>query len=122
MKKINFVQICLKQVKSITIEPLLFMIAFSLSLIGGAQVTTNLLIWKICHVELHYNENVCGNLSLEANTVAEQVLISSTFYEQLYHTKKCFALLVCTSSFCLYLFIYLKTSKHTRQNNKTTTK
>ena len=106
MKKINFVQICLKQVKSITIEPLLFMIAFSLSLIGGAQVTTNLLIWKICHVELHYDENVCGNLSLEANTVAEQVLISSTFYEQLYHTKKVFCS-ACLYWQFLFVFIYL---------------
>jgi hypothetical protein len=83
MKKTNLIQFFMKQVKSITIEPLLFMIAFSLSLIGGAQVTTNLLIWKICHVELHYSEEVCGNLSLDINKLAEQVSISSTFYTQL---------------------------------------
>jgi hypothetical protein len=74
MAKIKMIELIHKQVKSITIEPVLFMIAFSLSLIGGAQVTTNLLIWKICNVELHYPQDVCGNLSLDINKLAEQAV------------------------------------------------
>lgn len=33
------------------------------NIISGAQISTNLLMWKICHIQLNYTEQVCGNLS-----------------------------------------------------------
>ena len=36
-------------------------IAFAI--IFGAQIPTNLLMWKICHVQLNYSLEVCSNLS-----------------------------------------------------------
>jgi PCFT/HCP family folate transporter-like MFS transporter 1/3 len=71
MDKNNPLQILLRQFKSITIEPALFVYTFGLGIVLGAQITTNLLIWKICHLELNYPEEICGNLSIEANQKIE---------------------------------------------------
>jgi hypothetical protein len=32
------------------------------------------LIWKICHLELHHTEEVCANLSSEANKEIEEIV------------------------------------------------
>jgi hypothetical protein len=29
----------------------------------GAQIPTNLLMWKICHLQLNYTSDICSNLS-----------------------------------------------------------
>ena len=38
--------------------------ALAFSVMNGAQVQTNLLMWKICHVEMKHSEVICGNLRL----------------------------------------------------------
>ena len=53
------------EIKSITIEPFIFFYIFSLKIDQGAQITNNLLIWKICHLEKNYSEAICSNLTLD---------------------------------------------------------
>ena len=36
-------------------------------ILDGAQIQTNLLLWKICHLELNYTEDICSNLTLDEN-------------------------------------------------------
>ena len=48
---------------AITLEPLVFMRAFGFLIVDGAQITTDLLLWKICHLELHHPEEICSNLT-----------------------------------------------------------
>jgi hypothetical protein len=33
------------------------------SIVFGAEITTNLLMWKICHFKLEYSSEICANLS-----------------------------------------------------------
>ena len=51
--------------KKITLEPTIFGLAFGCAIEGGAQITTNLLIEKICHNELNYTKETCANFSNE---------------------------------------------------------
>ena len=51
----------------ITIEPLIFLFMFSFYILDGAQIQTNLLLWKICYLELNYTEVICSNLTLDEN-------------------------------------------------------
>ena len=47
----------------ITVEPALFFTAIRRCIDFGAQVTNDLLIDKICQVELNYSEEICSNLT-----------------------------------------------------------
>ncbi len=58
-------------IKSFTIEPVVVFNILGISVIFGAQIDTDLLIWKLCHIELEYSEDVCANLSLDVNEDAE---------------------------------------------------
>ena len=49
--------------KQITLEPLTFLESLSYTVDRGAQVTSDLIIWKICHIELNYTNDICGNLT-----------------------------------------------------------
>ena len=49
--------------KLITLEPLTFLDSFSFHVDKGAQVTSDLIIWKMCHIELNYTNEECGNLT-----------------------------------------------------------
>ena len=60
----NFVDFLLEFISGITIEPVILLMALAFSVMNGAQVQTNLLMWKICHVEMKYDEVICGNLRL----------------------------------------------------------
>jgi PCFT/HCP family folate transporter-like MFS transporter 1/3 len=60
--------------KSISIEPVLFVNVFGISIVMGAQISTNLLIWKICHLELNYPEEICGNLTDDAYKDVEEIV------------------------------------------------
>ena len=51
----------------ITLEPLIFLFTFGMVILDGAQIQTNLLLWKICHLELNYTEDICSNLTLDEN-------------------------------------------------------
>ena len=57
---------------AITLEPLMFMRAFGQLIVNGAQITTDLLLWKICHLELDYSEEICKNLT-EYETIKDEV-------------------------------------------------
>ena len=49
---------------SITIEPFVLFFIFARQIDHGAQVTTNLMIHKICHLQLNYSLEICSNLTL----------------------------------------------------------
>jgi hypothetical protein len=53
------------EVKSITIEPFVFLFLGARFIIDGAQLQTNLMIWKICNLELNYSSEICSNLTLD---------------------------------------------------------
>ena len=55
------------EISTITIEPVVFFFILSLKVDFGAQISTNLLIWKVCHLELNYTEDICSNLTLDEN-------------------------------------------------------
>ena len=57
---------------TITLEPLMFIRAFGQLIVNGAQITTDLLLWKICHIELEYSEDICGNLT-DYQTIKDEV-------------------------------------------------
>ena len=52
---------------SITIEPFILFFILARMIDQGAQVTTNLMIWKICELELNETSEVCSNLTLAEN-------------------------------------------------------
>ena len=47
----------------ISLEPVTFAMSFGVALLLGAEVTTDLLLHKICIHELSYPESICGNLN-----------------------------------------------------------
>ena len=51
--------------KKITLEPTIFLLAFGCAIERGAQITTNLLMEKICHNELNYTKEICANFNDE---------------------------------------------------------
>jgi hypothetical protein len=51
--------------KSISIEPAVFFYLCGRLIIDGAQLQTNLMIWKICNLELNYSSEICSNLTLD---------------------------------------------------------
>ena len=55
----------------ITLEPLTFCVQFGISLIMGAEVSTNMLLRKICVQELNYNETICDNLNKSSDIFNE---------------------------------------------------
>ena len=52
----------------ITLEPLIALSRFGFGEIySGGQIQSDLLLWKICHLELNYTEEICSNLTLDEN-------------------------------------------------------
>jgi hypothetical protein len=49
----------------ITVEPAIALVRFGIGAIEGGQIQSDLLLWKICHLELNYTEEICGNLTLD---------------------------------------------------------
>ena len=49
--------------KWITMEPAIFLIICGQFLVRGSELQVDLLIWKICHIELNYTKDVCGNIT-----------------------------------------------------------
>ena len=49
----------------ITVEPAIALNRFGSGEIEGGQIQSDLLLWKICHLELNYTEEICGNLTLD---------------------------------------------------------
>ena len=57
--------------KTITIEPVIFLFILGNFILVGSQIPTNILIYKICHIELNNTEEVCGNLGDESNKLVQ---------------------------------------------------
>ena len=56
----------LLQLKNIiTIEPAIALNRFGIGVIEGGQIQSDLLLWKVCHLEFDYTEEICGNLTLD---------------------------------------------------------
>ena len=66
--------------KTITLEPFILLFSIVLHIQLGAQIDRNLLMWKICHLELNYSLIICENLS-ENRTVQSEVQISMNNFE-----------------------------------------
>ena len=49
----------------VTVEPAIALNRFGSGEIEGGQIQSDLLLWKICHLELNYTEEICGNLTLD---------------------------------------------------------
>ena len=63
---------CIKKIiKKITLEPLVCVYMVARMLTYGSQIETNLMIWKICHLELNYPEDICQALSAPENEAIE---------------------------------------------------
>ena len=48
----------------VTLEPMVLLRALAVFIVYGAQITTDLLLWKVCYYEQKHPEEVCRNLSL----------------------------------------------------------
>ena len=57
--------------KTITIEPVIFLFIMGNYILLGSQIPTNILIYKICHIELNNTEEVCNNLGDESNKLVQ---------------------------------------------------
>jgi len=50
-------------------EPVLFFTILGWSVIYGAEITTNLMMWKICRLQLNHSEEICQNLTAGNETI-----------------------------------------------------
>ena len=65
-----------------TLEPVIFLFGFGWSILNSSKVHTNLLMWKICHLEFGHNETICTDLTNESyKNVMEQVQIRLNNFE-----------------------------------------
>jgi hypothetical protein len=48
----------------LTLEPFILVFSFGWAVQNGAQLGTNLLMWKVCHHEMGYEETISNNLTL----------------------------------------------------------
>lgn len=61
-------------IKGITLEPTVFALQFGRFIVEGAQVQTDLLLWKICHLELNYTEEICDHLTANENDAINNIV------------------------------------------------
>ena len=70
----NMFSAVIKFFKSFTVEPLVFFFVFAEYLVLGSELQTNLMMWKVCNIELGLNETICDNLDLEENDEYETIV------------------------------------------------
>jgi hypothetical protein len=58
----------------LTLEPFILAISFGWAVQNGAQLGTNLLMWKVCHLEMGFEENICNNLTLSENEDTQTIV------------------------------------------------
>jgi len=59
-----------------TIEPVIFFFVAGYYVLFGAQIPTNILMYKICHVELGHDDSICNNMGSPGNEeIQEKVQI-----------------------------------------------
>ena len=51
----------------LSLEPVIFGYLFTWFVIEGSQMTTNILITKICHIEMQYPKDFCKNITTKSN-------------------------------------------------------
>ena len=74
--------------KHLSLELVIFLYGFGWSILNSSKVHTNLLIWKICHLEFGHNETICGNLSSENNAnIMADVQIRLNNFEMVRNSK-----------------------------------
>ena len=57
--------------KTITLEPAAIPYAMGFGILNGAAIQTDLVIWKICHIQLNQTQEICDNLSADENSDIE---------------------------------------------------
>ena len=58
--------------KNVTVEPVIFFFLLGMFTLYGAQVPTNILIYKVCRFEMNHTDAICENLGDEENKEIEQ--------------------------------------------------
>ena len=72
MKCLSFGRIFFNELKTITVEPVIFLFILGIFTLNGAQIPTNILIYKICRFERNLTQEICDNLGEEANQKIEE--------------------------------------------------
>ena len=58
----------------LTLEPFIIVFIFVWYIQLGIQINRNLVMWKICHIELNYSKPICENLSAEENSQVQSIV------------------------------------------------
>ena len=58
----------------LTLEPFIIVFIFVWYIQLGIQINRNLVMWKICHIELNYSKLICENLSAEENSKIQSIV------------------------------------------------
>ena len=66
----------------ITLEPVTFTQTCSVGIIDGAQITTDLLLRKICTDQLNYTEEICANFTSNEN-LKNEIQINANNFEMI---------------------------------------
>jgi hypothetical protein len=53
---------CPRQLRIVS-EPVIFLTVTGWAVVYGAEITTNLLLWKVCRFKFNYSAEICSNLS-----------------------------------------------------------
>ena len=48
--------------RSLTLEPFIVLFTIVWYIPEGSQIQRNLLMWKICHIEMNYSHVICDNI------------------------------------------------------------
>ena len=58
--------------QTITIEPVIFLFSLGTFILSGAQIPTNILIYKICYIELNHTKDTCEHLGDDSNELIQE--------------------------------------------------
>ena len=72
-------KLVLSFLRLITLEPAIFLAFVGFTIVYGVGIQVDLLMWKICHLELNYTEETCGNLTNKGKYIEK-------FYYQYIHS------------------------------------
>ena len=72
----------------LTLEPFIIVFIFVWYIQLGIQINRNLVMWKICHIELNYSKPICENLSAEENSNVQSIVQIRTNNFEMVSKKK----------------------------------
>ena len=98
--KVSCLDLPVNMFSFLSLEPAVFLVQFGRYALEGAQIQTDLLMWKICHLEKNYSESICSNLTLdeyddintEVQTRANNILMVMQWIHSGNIIAHCFAL------------------------------